>query len=43
MPPNKDRIAATHLMDMPDLKWEKVEDGKYYMSRAQYDMGNEQL
>ena len=34
---------ATHLMDMPDLKWDKVEDGKYYLSRAQYDAGNEQV
>ena len=41
-PTEQDRIAATHLMDMPDLKWEKVESGKYYMSRAQYDTGNEQ-
>ena len=39
----QDRIAVTHLMDMPNLKWEKVEDGKYYMTRAQYDTGNEQL
>jgi len=42
-PSEQNRIAVTHLMDMPDIKWEKVEDGKYYMSRAQYDMGNEQL
>lgn len=39
----QDRIAATHLMGMEDLKWEKIEDGKYYMSRAQYDACNEQL
>ena len=42
-PTEQDRIAATHLMGMEDLKWEKVEDGKYYMSRAQYDTCNEQL
>ena len=30
-------------MEMPDLKWEKEVDGKYYMSREQYDTGNEQL
>ena len=33
----------THLMDVPDLKWEKIEDDQYYMSRAQYDACNEQL
>ena len=42
-PSEQDRLAVTHLMDMPDLEWEKVENGKYYMARAQYDMGNEQL
>jgi hypothetical protein len=42
-PTEQDRIAATHLMDMPDLKWEKEEDGRYFMTRAQYDAGNEQL
>ena len=30
-------------MDMPDLVWDKIEDGKYYMSRAQYDLGNDQM
>ena len=39
----RSRIAATHLMGMEDLAWEKVEAGKYYMSRAQYDACNEQL
>ena len=24
-PTEQNRIAATHLMEMPDLKWEKVE------------------
>ena len=38
-----DRIAATHLMGMEDLKWDEVKDGKYYMSRAQYDACNDQL
>ena len=40
----QDRIAVTHLMDMPDLEWAKVdkEEGLYYMSREQYDAGNEQ-
>ena len=42
-PTEQNRIAVTHLMDMPDLVWAKVDDGKYYMTRAQYDMGNEQL
>ena len=44
-PTEQDRLAATHLMDMPDLAWDKVdpEQGKYYMSRAQYNLGNEQL
>jgi hypothetical protein len=37
----QDRIAATHLM--PDLKWAKVEGGRYFMERAQYDACNEQL
>ena len=39
----QDRIAVTHLMDMPELVWDKVEDGKHYLSRAQYDAGNEQV
>jgi len=30
-------------MDMPDLEWAKVEGEKYFMSRAQYDMSNDQL
>ena len=42
-PSEQKRIAVTHFLELPDLKWEKVEDGKYYMARAQYDMGNEQL
>ena len=42
-PQNRGTLAVTHFMDMPDLKWDKVEDGKYYMTRAQYDAGNEQL
>ena len=42
-PTEQDRIAATHLMGMEDLAWEKVEAGKYYMSRAQYDACNDQL
>ena len=42
-PTEQNRIAATHLLDMPDLKWAKVKDGRYYMSRAQYDACNEQL
>jgi hypothetical protein len=42
-PTDQDRIAATHLMDMPDLEWDKVEQGRHYMSRAQYDAGNDQL
>lgn len=42
-PTEQKRIPVTHLMDMPDLVWAKVEDGRYYMTRAQYDMGNEQL
>jgi hypothetical protein len=42
-PTEQNRIAVTHLMDVPDLKWEKIEDGLYYMSRAQYDACNEQL
>ena len=42
-PTEQDRIAATHLMDMPDLKWEKEKDGRYFMKRAQYDVVNDQL
>ena len=42
-PTEQDRIAATHLMGLEDLVWEKVGDGKYYMKRAQYDMCNDQL
>ena len=30
-------------MEMPDLKWAKVEGGRYFMERAQYDACNEQL
>lgn len=41
---DQDRIAVTHLMDMPDLKWEKVDEeaGLYYMSLEQYENGYEQ-
>jgi hypothetical protein len=42
-PTDQDRIAATHFMAMEDLKWEKEEDGKFFMSRAQYNSCNEQL
>ena len=42
-PTEQDRIAATHLMEMPDLKWDKVVRGRYYMARAQYDACNDQL
>lgn len=42
-PTEQDRIAVKHLMDMPDLKWDKVEGDRFYMSRAQYDAGNDQL
>ena len=42
-PTEQDRIAATHLMGVPDLKWAKVEGGQHYMDRAQYDLCNDQL
>ena len=42
-PTEQDRIAATHLMGVPDLKWAKVEGGKHYMDRVQYDLCNDQL
>ena len=42
-PTEQDRVAVTHVMGMEDLEWEKVEAGKYYMSRAQYDACNDQL
>ena len=42
-PTEQDRIAATHLMGLEGLKWEKVEGDQYFMSRAQYDHCNEQL
>ena len=35
-PTELDRLAVTHLMDMPDLEWEKVEGDRFYMTRAQY-------
>ena len=46
-PTEQDRLAVAHLLEVPDLKWEK-EEGQgesklYYMSRAQYDTNNEQL
>ena len=41
-PTEQDRIAATHVMDMPGLEWAKQAGGKLYMSRAQYDLCNEQ-
>jgi len=33
------------LRDMPGLKWAKIEqgEGKYYMTREQYDACNDQL
>ncbi len=42
-PTEQDRMAVTHVMDMPDLAWEKREGDEYYMSRAQYDLCNEQF
>ena len=42
-PTEQNRIAVTHLLDMPGIVWAKIEDGSYYMTRAQYDAGNEQL
>ena len=44
-PTEQDRIAVTHLMEMPDLAWAKVDkdNGLYFMTRAQYDMSNAQL
>ena len=33
-PTEQDRIAVTHVMDMPGLEWAKIEQGKYYMTRA---------
>ena len=44
-PSEQNRLAVTHLMEMPDLAWAKKEEdeGLFYMSRAQYEMGNEQL
>ena len=41
-PTEQDRIAATHLMDMPDLTCEKVEEGVFHMPREQYDLCNAQ-
>ena len=41
-PTEQDRIAAAHVLGVEGLAWEKVEDGKYYMQRAKYDMCNEQ-
>ena len=38
----QDRLAVTHLLDMPGMAWAKVEGGRYYMSRAQYDSCYEQ-
>ena len=42
-PTEQDRVAATHFMDMPDLKWEKVEGELHYMTREQYELGNDQI
>ena len=42
-PTEQDRIATTHIMDMPNLEWQRVEEGKYYMSREQYNSCNDQL
>ena len=35
-------IAATLAMEMPDIAWAKVENGRYYLAREHYDLGNEQ-
>ena len=42
-PTEQDRIPATHLMGVTDLKWEKVEGEYYTMARTQYNLCNEQL
>ena len=41
-PTEQNRIAATLAMEMPDIAWAKVEDGRYYLAREHYDLGNEQ-
>ena len=42
-PTEQNRIATTHLMEMPNIAWTKVERGFYYMSREQYDLCNDQV
>ena len=42
-PTEQNRIAATHLMGVPDLEWVKVEGDTHFMARAQYDLCNDQL
>ena len=42
-PTEQNRIAATHLMGVPDLEWVKVEGDEHFMSCAQYNLCNDQL
>ena len=37
-PSEQDRVAATHLLPVPELKWEKEEGGLFYLARSEYDL-----
>ena len=37
-PSEQNRVAATHLLAMPELKWAKEEGGLFYLARSEYDL-----
>ena len=37
-PSEQNRVAATHLLPLPELKWAKEEDGLFYLARSEYDL-----
>ena len=37
-PSEQNRVAATHLLPVPELKWAKEEGGLFYLARSEYDL-----
>ena len=37
-PSEQNRVAATHLLAVPELKWAKEEGGLFYLARSEYDL-----
>mmetsp|Transcript_44849 Transcript_44849/g.145727 ORF Transcript_44849/g.145727 Transcript_44849/m.145727 type:complete len:248 (-) Transcript_44849:199-942(-) len=42
-PSEQNRVAATHLLPVPELKWAKEEGGLFYLARSEYDLACRQV